>query len=129
MLLLPPPQKLMVLDVVFTEYVIWKIMKLVWPLVNDIHTKFDEIGVLIQEYLKGKRGHRQLAFHKQTFSLRKGMKAKSNILKPYKYQHYYCMNCTDFDNSFVFLRNQFSTYALVHKMCTCISSIIVLWVE
>jgi len=35
-------------------------MMLVWPLVNDIHTKFDEIGLLIQEYLKGKRGHRQL---------------------------------------------------------------------
>jgi len=61
MLVLPPPKKLMVLDVVITEYVIRKMITLVWPLVNDIHTKFDEIGVLIQEYLKGKRGHRQLA--------------------------------------------------------------------
>ena len=61
MLVLPPFQKLMVLDAVITEYVIRKIMTLVWPLVHDIHTKFDEIGALIQEYLKGKRGHRQLA--------------------------------------------------------------------
>jgi hypothetical protein len=61
MLVLPPPQKLMVLDAVFIEHVIRKIMMLMWYLVNDIHTKFVEIVVLIQEYLKGKRGHRQLA--------------------------------------------------------------------
>jgi hypothetical protein len=71
MLVLPPLQKLMVLDVVITEYVIWKIMMLVWHLVNDIHTRFDEICVLIQEYLKGKRGHRQLAISKTDFFLKK----------------------------------------------------------
>jgi hypothetical protein len=47
MLVLPPPQKLLVLDVVITENVIWKIMTLVWHLVNDINAKFDEICVLI----------------------------------------------------------------------------------
>jgi hypothetical protein len=83
-----------------------------WHLVNDIHTKFDEISVLIQEYTD--------------FSLRKGIRATSNILKLYTYQLYYCMNCTDFDHSFAFSRNQFRTYALVLEMCTCISSTTVL---
>ena len=71
-LVLLPLHKLLVCHVVITEYMIWKIMKLVLLLVSDIYTKF--YGTVMYWFMniwKGKGSTYNLVFPNQTVSLRK----------------------------------------------------------